>query len=191
MHSRMTTQDLDRITRDTVTLIKNKMAFVKNWANSVAMKARENARGKGGRRWWRELARSIWVKSVSETEVDVGTDHVGAGLKQHGGEVRPVNSKALTIPIAEEAKGKRAYEFERADRELFVISQKTGDPQTIGILGYAEDGGREGAVHPLYVLRTKADMKPDPWFPGNGEISVLAQRESLRQLAKEQAVWNR
>ncbi len=119
----------------------------------------------------------------------VGTDYVVAELKQDGGTVKPVNGpKALSIPIAEEAKGKRACEFERADREIFVFSGRNGKPQPIGVPGYAEGGGREGAYHSLNVPRTKVNMKPDPWFPDDSGISVLAQRKALIQLTKKQAV---
>ncbi len=187
MRIRMTVTGQDKLTRDLVRMIRDKDAYVKAWANSVAMEARENARKKAGRKWWRELARSVRVRSVGPEEADVGTDYPGAALKQFGGEVRPKNARALTIPIAKEAKGRRAYEFERAGRELFVVASRSGDPRTVGVLGYSA----KKQFRPLYVLRTRAVMKPDPWVPAAGRISVLARREAERRHAKELARWNR
>ena len=37
-------------------------------------------------------------------------------IKQYGGVIRPNTKQCLTIPIAPEAEGKRAYELERPDR---------------------------------------------------------------------------
>ncbi len=46
--------------------LRNKAAFLKNWAQTIAIEARNNARAKGGRRWWKELARSLQVRQVSD-----------------------------------------------------------------------------------------------------------------------------
>ena len=62
---RVETPRLDPLVAALVFQLRNKNAFVKNWANSVAIEARENARKKGGRRYWSELARSIRVRSIS------------------------------------------------------------------------------------------------------------------------------
>ena len=94
---------------------------------------------------WSDLARSIQVRRVSESAEEVSSSQIGAGLKQFGGTVRPKHAKALTIPIVPEAKGKTAYELERPDRPLFVVSEATGDPETVGVLGYAKKS-RKGSV---------------------------------------------
>ncbi len=190
MQIRMQTPDLDPMVRQLVGQLKNKLAFVKNWANSAAMEARNNARAKGGRRYWRDLARSIQVQSGSESAVDVGTDHKGAALKQYGGEIRPVNAKALTIPIAPEAKDRSAYDFERSGKELFVVSERSGDPATVGILGYAKSRKNGNAdFQPLFALRTRVIQQPDRWFPESGRIDALARREAELLHAKEQKQW--
>lgn len=172
--------------------VKNKRAFLKNWANASAMEARTNARNKGGRRWWKDLARSVQVKSISDSTIDVGTSYRGAALKQYGGEIRPDKAKALTIPIADEAKGKTAYDFERTGKKLFTISQKTGDPGTIGVLGYETPSKTKGETdfRPLFVLRTRVYQKPDAWFPSNTDVQRLARREAQLLLNKEQRQWN-
>lgn len=172
--------------------IRNRGAYIKNWASSVAMEARENARRKGGRRYWREFARSIQVKSINKETVDVGTSYVGAYLKQFGGMIVPEKARCLTIPISEEARGKTAYDFSRTGKELFTVSVKTGDPGTIGVLGYAKPTRRKGVegFRPLFVLRKRVFQKPDPWFPLQSRIDFLARREAEIQFRKEERLWN-
>ena len=192
MFMRIETPRLDPLVAALVFQLHNKKAFVKNWANSAAIEARGNARAKGGRRYWKDLARSLQVRQVSETAVSVSSSQIGAGLKQYGGVVRPITARALTIPVTAEAKGKTAYEFERPDRPLFVVSEKTGDPGTIGVLGYAKKTRKENvsAFHPLFVLRKYAKMKPDPWFPTKNRIEFFASREAKLLFHREEKNWN-
>jgi len=183
--------NLDPMVRAVAQNEKTRLTFLKNWANAVAMEARNNARQKGGRRYWKDLARSLQVKKVSDSAVEVSSSQIGAGLKQFGGTVRPVKAKALTIPVAPEAKGRTAYEFERPDRKLFVVSGKSGDAGTVGVLGYAKKTSKGASeFHPLFVLRTRAKMKPDPWFPSDAKIAHLANREAKIIFDKEQGKWN-
>ena len=100
--------DMDPMVRAVMQNLKLRMTFLKNWANSAAIEARGNARAKGGRRYWKDLARSLQVRQVSETAVSVSSSQIGAGLKQYGGVVRPITARALTIPVTAEAKGKTA-----------------------------------------------------------------------------------
>ena len=171
--------------------LRNKAKFLKIWANSVAMEARRNARAKGGRRYWQDLARSLQVRNISKETIDIGTNQKGATLKQFGGEIRPDKAKALTIPISPEAKGRTAYEIERTGKKLFVISQKTGDPGTVGVLGYARKSkSGDSDFRPLFVLRTRVFQDADPWFPSTIQVMRLAQREAEIQHAKEEQQWN-
>ena len=91
-----------------------------------------------------------------------------------------------------EAKGKTAYELERPDRPLFVVSEATGDPETVGVLGYAKKSrkGDVSSFHPLFVLRRKAQMRPEPWFPTAQRIAELANREARIVYNKELKNWN-
>ena len=173
-------------------MIQNRTAFVKNWANAIAIEARNNARAKGGRRWWKELARSLQVREVTAESIDVGTNYRGAALKQFGGMITPDKARALTIPISAEAKGKTAYDFERSGKNLFVISENTGDPSTIGVLGYEKATRKKGvtAFQPLFVLRTSVFQDADPWFPQPARIIAVARSEAKHQYNKEQQKWN-
>jgi len=168
--------------------VRDKAEFVKLWAADAAREARENCRAKPGRRWWRELARSIQVAQAGEREWTVSSAKAGANLQQFGGEVRPVRARALTIPIAEEARGKRAMEFERPGRPLFV-------PKGTNVLGYSRRTGRgknaASVFVPLYALRASAQVPASPWFPSDRRLRALAV-EAMRWLwNREHADWGR
>lgn len=174
------TPELNKNLAKMVSLVQNKKGFVLLWAQAAAREARENARRKGGRRWWRDLARSVQVRSVSDVSAEVSSNQVGATQKQYGGVIRAVRAKALTIPIDEESRGKRAYELERPDRPLFV-------PKGTNLLGY--DRGKKKGFKALYVLVKEVTQKPDPWFPSDTRVAHLAEEEASRMLAKEAKKW--
>lgn len=175
--------DLRRNLAKLVGMIRNKSGFVKVWANAAAQEGRETARSKGGRRWWRDLARSVQVRSVSETVAEVSSQQVGASIKQYGGVIRPVRARALTIPIAPEAEGKRAYELDRPNRPLFRLAKSR-------LLGYSTGKGKAQRFKALYVLAPRSVQKPDPWFPDDGRVMDLGHREAGIMLTKEQSQWN-
>ena len=158
-----------------------KPPFLLVWGQRTAKRARETARGKGGRHFWRDLARSVQVESASESSVSVYTAHVAAAQKQFGGTIRPVNAKALTIPVSDEARGKRASEFESGGRELFVLDLGK-DTDTIGLLGYADT---DGDFHALFVLRRKVTQAPEPWWPDEETVARFGLEEARRFVAKE------
>jgi len=148
------------------------------WAQAVAKEDRERARAKGGRSFWADQARRITAErhGADAAAVRVGRE----GLHHHlGGDIFPDTKEALTIPIADEAKDKRAKEFERGGRDLFVAPSKRGDPETVGILGYAE---ADGGFHALYVLRGKVHHEPRPWLTEKHDIRAVGRRELRRFL---------
>lgn len=146
------------------------------WAEAVAKKARETARNKGGRSFWRDQARQVRAAAAGEAGAQVSVNYIGAH-KQEGGDIFPKTARCLTIPVSGEAEGKRAGEFEMGGRPLFTIPSKSGDPDTVGILGYAEE---EGGFHPLYALRARARQQPDKWFPEEPEIMAIGRVELQR-----------
>jgi len=150
-------------------------AFLKRWGQSTAKTARESARAKGGRRFWSDIARSVQMQSVSDDAVSVHTKHVAAAQKQFGGVIKPKNRKALTIPIADEARGKRASDFERGGRELFVLPSDKAD--TTGVLGYTDGNDM---FHALFVLRTKVTQDAEPWWPTDDQVLQLGVTEAAR-----------
>lgn len=183
MDVRVNTPALRRNLAKLVAMVKNKSGFVKLWANAAAQEGRETARAKGGRRWWRDLARSVQVRSAGESVAEVSSRHVGANLKQYGGVVRPVRAKALTIPIAPEAEDKRAYELDRPERPLFRLPKSR-------LLGYAKGKGKRRSFKALYVLAKSAVQPPDPWFPGENRVIQLGEREAVSILRKERREWS-
>lgn len=183
MQITVSTPNLQQNLARLVSMVRNKAGFVKNWANAAAMEGRQNARSKPGRRWWRDLARSVQVRSVNERIAEVSSSQPGANIKQFGGTIRPVRARALTIPIAPEAEGRRAYELERPDRPLFVL------PGT-RLLGYSGGRGKNKSFRALYVLAAKSVQRPDPWFPDDARITALGEREASIIFAREQKQWN-
>lgn len=159
--------------------IRQPMRFLKTWGNSVAKSARANALEKGGRNFWRGIARSVRLKRASESSMIVGSDHFAAAQKQFGGEIRAKNKQALTIPVSEEAKGKTAREFKSGGRLLFTVPGR--DPRTLGILGYSA----HGEFFPMFVLRKSVNQKAEPWFPQEDEITSLGMNEAAFWLEKE------
>jgi len=154
--------------------------FLLVWGQRTAKQARQNARAKGGRRFWFDVARAVQVRTVTADTVSVHTRHVAAAQKQFGGEIRPKpgGARALTIPITEEARGKRASEFELGGRDLFVINRSEGD--TAGILGYS-DGD---AFHALFVLRRRVHQRPDPWWPTDWQVWRFGLDEAKRYIQR-------
>lgn len=180
------TSNRAELDRDLVSLAR-RLGNVRNplmrWGQRTAKTARENARAKGGRRFWFEVARSVSVRTVGAEAVSVATDHVAAAQKQYGGMIEAKNAKALTIPVSEEAKGRRASEFEGGGRKLFVLPSQSGDPSAIGVLGYDDDG----TFHGLFALRRrlKAPQRAEPWWPTVAEVAEFGRAEFARWIGEQ------
>jgi hypothetical protein len=144
-------------------------AYLKRWGNAVAKEARDNARAKGGKSFWRQIAAATRVAQVDDQTVSVANWHIAGAQKQYGGTITAKNAKALTIPITDEAKRKRASEFTAGGRVLFV-------PKGTSVLGYADDTG----FHALFVLRKSVTQKPEPWFPDAARVTILGDIECNR-----------
>lgn len=182
MAFRINNSEVNRTLADLADRIREPIKFLKTWGNSVAKSARANALGKGGRNFWRDIARSVQVKEVGENAVTVGSDDKRAAHKQFGGDIFASKKGALTIPISREAEGKTAGEFEAGGRELFVVSGFRSDPNTMGILGYSP---RYGEFRPLFALRKKVTQKAEPWFPDEAEVAELGMKEAAYWLERE------
>ena len=152
------------------------MAFLMVWGARVRKTAIANALAKGGRRFWRDMARSINLENEGGS-VYVKASHVAAAQKQYGGVIRAKGKAAggadcLTIPIAPEAKGQRASKFALAGRKLFCLGR---------VLGYSEDSGE---FHPLYALAKQTKpQRAQPFFPTEDEDLAMGLEEAERFLA--------
>ena len=161
-----------------------RMKFLLQWGGDIRRQAILNARAKGGRKLWRDIARSVNLKTVSADSVEVGADHRAAAQKQFGGPIKAKGKAAggsdyLTIPVAPEAEEHSASDFAlptamhpegHGDHALFVFPNSN-------LLGYAEDGG----FHPLFCLVTQTKpQKADPWWP---DSAFIEQRGTERAKA--------
>ena len=116
---------------------------------------RERHRPGIARHYYAGAARATtWEVSGSSASINI--DHVGIALRYFGGTVRPRHAKFLTIPVADEAQGRRAREFSGT---AFIINRKTGK-------GVITLGDRV-----LYALTKEAHNRPDP--------SVLPEDKTL------------
>ena len=183
------------IARDTLTPVLQRLVgkldaqqqtgFVLAWGRAVAVQAQRNALAKGGRRFWRDLARSVNVRALNADGVEVASDHVAAAQKQYGGPIEAPGkgpgshgAQFLTIPIpGSAAEGRMAGEFDH----LFVLGKKDDAKGRGGVL--ARNVG--GEVERLFILtkRTKP-QRPDPWFPSEEKTLEIGGHLAERKLAQ-------
>jgi sporulation protein YlmC with PRC-barrel domain len=82
--------------------------------------ARNLARSRRSDYWHLAALRTSPI--VSGSRIGVSIDHPGVALHRFGGTVVPKHAKYLTIPVADEAKGKRVAEFSDV---VFRINRRT------------------------------------------------------------------
>lgn len=166
------------ISRDTATPRLRRLArkldpegsgrYLLQWGAATRRSAQRNALAKGGRRFWKDMARSVRIAAAGPRQVDVVSDHVAAAQKQFGGPIVAKGSAAggaemLTIPISVESEGRRASEFTDAGEELVAIYPPSmGDK---GLLGWRHSDWFE----PLFLLTEEVDQEAEPWWPTERE----------------------
>lgn len=156
--------------------------FLMIWGTRIRKKAILTANGKGGKKFWKEIARSVNIREASATGLLVAADHVAAAQKQFGGVIRAKGkagggADALTIPISEEAEGRRAADFALSGYKLFALGMEDDGE---GVLGYEDEGG---IFEPLFALRKATKFqKPDPWFPTEKQVAQMGEEEAVRLL---------
>jgi hypothetical protein len=150
------------------------------WGRAVAVQAQRNARAKGGRRFWGELARSVNVRRVDGGAAEVYSDHVAAAQKQYGGPIEAPGrgpgakgAKALTIPLpGTPAEGRTAADF---GGKLFLVK-----PEDEGGLLCANIGGEFMA---LFAVRKRTKPQPpSPFFPDAGAVRDVGEEMAKRRL---------
>ncbi len=166
---------------------EQQQGFLLAWGRGVAVQAQRNAIAKGGRHLWRDLARSVNVRSVGPDGVEVFSDHVAAPQKQFGGVISAPGkgpgshgARALTLPIkGSRAEGRLVGEFTAAGEKLFVLGKKDGNRG--GILCAT---GADGAPEHLFILvkRTKPQA-PQPWFPDDKTVAEIGEHFAQKKLA--------
>ncbi len=117
--------------------------------------------------------------------VEVGTPLIYGGVLHEGtdeylgGPIRPKNAKALTIPISDKAKGRRARDFE----DLFFVPAGPGAaPEDLGILALPLG---DDDFEPMFALRTEVTIEPRPWLFITDEDGGYAADRFEEQLDKK------
>lgn len=140
--------------------IRNTLPLFKTWSTVVVKRARSNARSKGGRRLWRQIADYTKVSRCSQRGAVIECLSCIGAHKEHGGPIRVKNKSWLTIPISELAYGKTAAEVEMNGIDLF----RPGPPGAKkNILAYADENGN---LIPVFALcRQTRPQRADKWWP--------------------------
>lgn len=163
--------------------IRDPVKLYKIWGVRVVNQARGNARGKGGRRLWKQIADAVRLDNVSQSGADV--DVVGLwgriGVhKEKGGPIRVRKKNFLTIPIDRLAEGKTAEEF-AADNHVRLF-RPGGSNSKSRILAYNDNG----VLHPVFALcRATRPQKRDRWYPSTQWVLRTGIEEAKRLIEKK------
>ena len=137
--------------------------------------------------FWAGAARSTNWSSLVDGVV-VSCNQIGVRQRYHGGEIKPVNAKFLTIPISPVSYGHVAADFPG----LFLMTTKTGAylvqsgqsvSEKTGSFGGAKKlGGNSkrrkfASLNFLFILKASVTQEADP--------SVLPTDERITQVALE------
>lgn len=163
---------------------------------AVARLVQRHLRGRGtNKRGWPTTnfwARAAKATSWAETPqgVVVSVNQIGVRQRYFGGVIKPVNKRALTIPISPVSYGKVASDFPG----LFLLPTKKGaylvqyagsvpDGRTKKAKGAARRsmGGnakarKDATLNFLFKLVSQVDQKPDP--------NVLPSKEAVLEVAR-------
>lgn len=160
--------------------IRDPARLHKIWGVRVMNQARANARAKGGRRLWKQIADSVSLQSVSQR----GADIRGVGLfgriglhKEKGGPIRVREKPFLTIPIDPGARDKTVAEYAmETGFRLFRPGRKDSPKK---ILAYAQDG----RLVPVFALcQMTAPQRADKWLPERNWVLHVGIEEAKRLL---------
>lgn len=109
--------------------------------------------------------RASGTAAIEGDTLVLSTTAPGAALLHFGGAVRPVNAKALAIPVSREAK--RVGSPRRFPGDLVYIPDRKGDPDkrgklvTVGFKGRGKKAKVTMTLH--YVLRARVVIPPRPF----------------------------
>lgn len=135
----------------------------------------------GGRRthfYAAAAGQTFWTASATEAEVTIAKD----GIRQRflGGEIKPVNARALTVPVHPEAHGRRAAEF-GPELRLVLFGGTASNPNAIGMLVLGK-----GATAPVYYLLVgSVSQDPDPTVLPSDDDMLSEAVGALKELVLE------
>ena len=150
----------------------------KFWGIRVMNQARANARAKGGRHLWKQIADAVVLRSVSLRGADiqgVGTFGRIGMHKEKGGPIRVREKNFLTIPIDPAAYGRTASEFEMDHGVRLFRPGRKDNPKRI--LAYMQ----AGALVPVFALtKATAPQRADKWLPDRNWVLHAGIEEARR-----------
>jgi hypothetical protein len=141
-------------------LMRKKLTF---WASDTLYHIKRNISGRILHVGTGQLSRNTGMKLVEfgqdnfgvvlGTGPDVGLSEVKyASIQEHGGTIKPLRAKWLTIPVGG-TKGKAANY-----PDSFFIKSKSGN------LLLVERRGKRGGLHPLFVLKKEVKIPASHWL---------------------------
>jgi len=160
--------------------------FLMRWGARVRRMAIANCLAKGGRRFWREMARSINIEEEAGA-VRVQASHVAAAQKQYGGRIRAKGKAAggaeyLAIPVegsgVENVPARRFVMSYGLENVRFAINRATRK----GVLGLPREGDEIDVKYAL--VKETEPQKPEPFFPSSGEVTDVGADEALILLSR-------
>jgi len=161
--------------------------LIRGWIKSMPVQTQPSEPGGPPAIHHRDLARSL-TRNVLEAgaAVEAGTPFPSGGVlhfgtqKYLGGPIRPREKKALTIPLTDAARGKRAGDFGKLQ---FRPSRRGGKKNIIGVLGL----GKGPEFEPLFALATEVTIAPRPWAIVAEEDETYLFKAMTDHLLKELA----
>ena len=158
------------------------LRFMMQWGAGVRRKAQLNALAKGGRRFWRDVARSVRMLDASVSGATIDTTSPGGAHKQVGGPISAPGKgpwakgrESLSIPINTMSEGRMPGEF----KGLFRL------PKTNLLV---IPGGKK-SIHPfikLFVLvKSTRPQRANPWWPQSAYVNRLGLKLALNMLAAD------
>lgn len=153
-----------------------------------------NKRGWPSTGFWADADRATDWREVPEG-VLISTNKIGVRQRFYGGTIKPVNARALTIPISPVSYGHRAKDFPglfllKTKRGAYLVqygltqagqSEKaTSKRKRIRSLGGNSSKRHEATLNFLFKLAASVEQKPDPdVVPENSEIGAVVKRAIL------------
>jgi len=92
-----------------------------------------------------------------DDELEAGTSVVYGRIQHFGGTIEPRDAEALTVPLTEEARGKRAGDF---DDLVFRPASADAEENVIGVLG--KTSGED--FSPVFALAEEVTLPERPWM---------------------------
>lgn len=136
----------------------------------------------GGKRthFWLDVYKSTQLGEVTDHSAAVNIGDHRFPQKVYGGTIRPKEAKAISVPVAPEAHGRRPATLEQElGIELFLVPREFGSGLLAATVG-------DKRVKVFYVLRQSVEQDADPRaLPERRQLEDAALAAADRQLNTE------